>query len=283
MIKLNLAEIKKLAKKIRLSIIETGFGAGKNASHFGGALSAVEVLACLYGGIMDVDPKNPDKEPRDIFIMSKAHAVLVLYSALAYTEFFPIEDLRTFEQDESDLSGHPVMNIRRGIEFSGGSLGMGLSQGVGVALGFRKKKIDNRVFVLLGDGECDEGSNWEAAMSAAHFKLDNLIVIVDKNTVQADGTTDEVMNLGDLAQKFSAFGFETRDVDGHNVTNICESISEFFVHRDGKPKALIAHTVKGKGISFMENRHEFHHTTLTQQQYNMALLELRKAADEIDL
>lgn len=277
--KSDLAHIESLAKKMRISAVETGYGAGKNAAHFGGALSAIEILACLYGGIMDVDPKNPDKKPRDIIIMSKAHAVLALYTALAYTGFFPIEDLKTFENDESDLSGHPVMNIQRGIEFSGGSLGMGFSQGVGVALGYRKQKIDNRVFVILGDGECDEGSNWEAAMSAAHFNLGNLIVIVDKNTVQGDGKTDEIMNLGDLARKFSAFGFETREVDGHNISALYESLSALCTSREEKPKALIAHTVKGKGVSFMENNHIWHHNVMTPQQYEQAMQELGRAVN----
>ena len=277
--KINLTHIENLSKQMRLSVIETGYGAGKNAAHFGGALSAVEILACLYGGIMDVDPKNPSKEPRDIFIMSKAHAVLALYTALAYTGFFPVEELKTFEVNESELAGHPTMNVNRGIEFSGGSLGMGLSQGVGVALGYRKKKIDNRVFVMLGDGECDEGSNWEAAMSAAHFNLDNLIVIVDKNTVQGDGTTDEIMKLGDLAQKFSAFGFETREVDGHNISALYENISALIDNYNGKPKALIAHTIKGKGVSFMENNHVWHHNIMTPKQYEQAMQELGKAAN----
>lgn len=277
--KINLTHIENLSKQMRLSVIETGYGAGKNAAHFGGALSAVEILACLYGGIMDVDPKNPSKEPRDIFIMSKAHAVLALYTALAYTGFFPVEELKTFEVNESELAGHPTMNVNRGIEFSGGSLGMGLSQGVGVALGYRKKKIDNRVFVMLGDGELDEGSNWEAAMSAAHFNLDNLIVIVDKNTVQGDGTTDEIMKLGDLAQKFSAFGFETREVDGHNISALYENISALIDNHNGKPKALIAHTIKGKGVSFMENNHVWHHNIMTPQQYEQAIQELGKAAN----
>lgn len=271
---LDLPEIENLAKKVRISIIETGYAAGKNAAHFGGALSAVEILSSLYGGIMEVDSKNPAKFPRDILIVSKAHAVLALYSTLAYTGFFPVEDLKTFEADESELSGHPSMNVERGIEFSGGSLGMGLSQGVGVALAYKKKKIDNRILVLLGDGECDEGSNWEAAMSAAHFKLDNLMVIVDKNTVQADGTTDEVMNLGDLAKKFSAFDFETREVDGHNIPELCKNISELISNRNGKPKALIAHTVKGKGISFMENKAEWHHTAINKSQFEQAMSEL---------
>ncbi len=190
---------------MRLSVIETGYGAGKNGAHFGGALSAIEILACLYGGIMNKD---------DCFI--------ALYTALAHTGHFPLEDLKTFEQNDSELIGHLVMNPARGIEFSGGSLGMGLSQGIGMALGFRRQNLDNHVFVLLGDGECDEGSVWEGVMSAAHFKLDNLIVIVDKNKLQSDGETSSVMDLQDLADKFDSFGFDVYEVDGHDISDLCE-------------------------------------------------------------
>ena len=268
------AEIETLAKKIRRSIIETGYAAGKKSAHFGGSLSAVEILACLYGGLMDVDSENPAKVPRDIFILSKAHASLALYAALAHKKFFPLDDLKTFELNESELTGHPTMNLNRGIELSGGSLGMGLSQAVGIALGYRKKNFSNKIFVLLGDGELDEGSNWEAAMSAAHFKLDNLLVIVDKNSVQADGTTEEIMNLGDLAKKFSAFDFEVREVDGHNISELCKNISELLANQNGLPKVLIAHTVKGKGVSFMENNSDWHHAALNQKQYEQAMQEL---------
>ena len=273
---LNFAEIENLAKKMRISSIETGYRAyctGKNSAHFGGGLSAIEILSCLYGGIMDIDPKNLNK-PHDIFIMSKGHGVLALYTALAHKNFFPLEKLETFETNESDLSGHVTMNPEIGMELSSGSLGMGFSQGVGICLGWRKKNISQKVFVLLGDGELDEGSNWEAAMSAAHFKLDNLLVIVDKNKIQLDGTTDEVMNLGDVAKKFSSFGFEVREVDGHNISEICKNISELLENHDGRPKALIAHTVKGKGVSFMEDKVEWHHGALNQKLYEQAMQEL---------
>ena len=271
---LDLIEIENLAKNMRRSIIETGFIAGKNAAHFGGSLSAVEILACLYGGIMDVDSKNPAKTPRDIFIMSKGHGVLALAVALAHTGFFNVDKLKTFETDESDLSGHIIMNTNIGMEFSSGSLGMGISQAVGVALGYRKKKIDNKIFVLTGDGELDEGSNWEAIMSAAHFKLDNLMVIVDKNLIQADGTTDKIMNLGDLEKKFLSFGFDVRNIDGHDISAICKNISELLANKNNLPKVLIANTIKGKGISFMENTVDWHHTALNQKLYEQALQEL---------
>lgn len=270
---MDIEQIEQLAKKMRISAIETGFKAGKNAAHFGGGLSAIEILACLYGGIMDINPQNLDK-PHDIFIMSKGHGVLALYTALAHKNFFPLEKLETFDTDESDLCGHPAINPKLGIEFSSGSLGMGFSQGIGICLGWRKKNISQRVFVMVGDGELDEGSNWEAAMSAAHFKIDNLLVIVDKNKIQLDGTTDEVMNLGNVAEKFSSFAFEVREVDGHNIPEICKNISELMENHDGRPKALIAHTVKGKGISFMENKVEWHHGALNQKLYEQAMNEL---------
>ena len=271
---LDLIEIENLAKNMRRSIIETGFIAGRNSAHFGGSLSAVEILACLYGGIMDIDSKNPTKIPRDIFIMSKGHGVLSLAVALAHTGFFDVEKLKTFELDESDLSGHIIMNTNIGMEFSSGSLGMGISQAVGVALGYRKKKIDNKVFVLIGDGELDEGSNWEAAMSAAHFKLDNLLTIVDKNNFQLDDSTDKIMNLGDLQKKFLSFGFDVRECDGHDISAICKNITEMLDNKNGLPKVLIANTTKGKGISFMENKAEWHHGELNQKLYEQAIQEL---------
>ena len=166
------------------------------------------------------------------------------------------------------------MNIKRGIEFSGGSLGMGLSQGVGIALAYRRKGIGNRVFVLLGDGECDEGSVWEAIMSATHFKLDNLIVIVDKNQLQSDGNTHDIMDLGNLSSKFCAFGFDTYEVDGHDVIELCDALSVAINKKDSRPKAIIAGTIKGKGISFMENDPEWHHKALNERQYEIAISEL---------
>ncbi len=271
---LDLIEIENLAKNMRRSIIETGFIAGRNSAHFGGSLSAVEILACLYGGIMDIDSKNPTKIPRDIFIMSKGHGVLSLAVALAHTGFFDVEKLKTFELDESDLSGHIIMNTNIGMEFSSGSLGIGFSQAVGVALGYRKKKIDNKVFVLIGDGELDEGSNWEAAMSAAHFKLDNLFAVVDKNNFQLDDSTDKVMNLGDLQKKFLSFGFDVRECDGHDISAICKNITEMLDSKNNLPKVLIANTTKGKGISFMENKAEWHHGELNQKLYDQAIQEL---------
>lgn len=263
-----------MAKDMRKSAIEMGHLAGRKGAHFGGALSCIEILACLYGGIMDISTENVGKEPRDVFIASKAHCVLALYAALAYKGLFPKEELATFEGDGSYLSGHPVIKENWGIEISGGSLGMGLSQGIGVALGYRRKGYDQHVFVLLGDGECDEGSIWEGIMASAHYKLDNLIVIVDRNQFQYDGCTEDVMGLTNLAAKFDSFGFETYETDGHNIYKLYDVLSMAVAAKNGKPKAIIASTVKGKGVSFMEGRVEWHHGILTDELYQKAVAEL---------
>ena len=267
-------KLSNLAADMRKSAIEMGHSAGRKGAHFGGALSCIEILACLYSGIMDISPEKAGREPRDIFIASKAHCVLALYTALAHRGFFPREELATFEGDGSYLSGHPVMKEEWGIEISGGSLGMGLSQGIGVALGYRRKGYDQHIFVLLGDGECDEGSVWEGIMSAAHYKLDNLVVIVDKNQLQYDGSTEAVMGLTNLAAKFESFGFETYEVEGHNIDELYEVLSKAVASKNGKPKAVIANTVKGKGISFMEGHAEWHHGVLTDELYQKAVAEL---------
>ncbi len=270
----TLDEIRSLAEKIRISIVKTGYEAGKKGAHFGGALSCVEILACLYGGLMDFDAKNPTREERDVLLLSKGHASLALYAALAHVGYFPLEDLKSFEQDGSELPGHPVMNLKRGIELSSGSLGMGLGVGIGMALGYRRNGFDKHVFVLMGDGECDEGSVWEGAMSAAAFHLDSLVVIVDRNEIQCDGTTKDVMDLMDLGEKFSGFGFEVYETDGHNIADLYDVISKVMKSRNGKPKVIIANTIKGKGLSFMENQPAWHHGVLTEKQYPEAMREL---------
>ena len=228
---------------------------------------------------MDIDVKNPCREDRDVFLLSKGHGSLAFYVALAYAGYFPLEDLKNFEQDGTDLPGHPVMYMERGIELSSGSLGMGIGVGIGMALGFRRKGIDKHVFVLMGDGECDEGSVWEGAMSAAAFKLDSLIAIVDKNGIQCDGATKEVMDSADLASKFESFGFDVQEVDGHDIPALLEAFRRAMSARNGKPKAIVADTVKGKGISFMENQAEWHHGVLNEAQYKEAMQELGREVE----
>lgn len=264
----------KMAAWMRKQIIEMAYHAGKNGAHLGSALSCVEILSCLYGQVMDVNPENIMTPAHDIFIPSKAHCVLSYYAALAYCSFFSPDDLLTFEDNLGFLPGHPVRCEEKGIEFSGGSLGMGLSQGVGMALGIRKKHLSQKVFVLLGDGECDEGSNWEAAQAASHFQLNNLIVIVDANRLQYDGYTSDIMNLLDLRQKFESFGFYAVDADGHNTDEFLAAFDTCFKNCADRPVAIIAQTTKGKGISFMENQKQWHHAVLSQKDYEIALNEL---------
>jgi transketolase len=268
------AGLTEMASTMRLKALEMAVNAGPNGAHLGPAFSSIEILACLYGGIMRTAPQGVDPQLRDVFIPSKGHCVLSYYTALAYSGHFPVEKLDVFEVDGSELPGHPVMNPDMGIEFSGGSLGMGASQGVGLALAFKRRGREGTIFVLLGDGECDEGAVWEAAMSAAHFRLDNLVLIVDQNGLQYDGATDDIMGLKGLAGKFSSFGFDTFGVDGHSIEALHDTFVKATGLRSGKPVAIIADTVKGKGVSFMEHSKEWHHSRLTQERYEQAVAEL---------
>lgn len=270
----KILNIRTMSLWMRRKALQMAYNAGDKGAHLGAGLSSVEILACLYGGATNISAKGINEEARDVFIPSKAHCVLSFYTALAYSDFFPMEDLDQFEHNGSELPGHPIMNTTRGIEFSGGSLGMGLSQGVGVALANKRKQYNNKVYVLLGDGECNEGAIWEAAMSAAHFKLDNLIVIVDYNKLQYDGTIEEVMGLYSLKNKFMSFGFESREIDGHNIEELCNTLQELQQNLNDKPKVIIAHTIKGKGVSFMENKKEWHHAVLSKEQYDIAVKEV---------
>ena len=258
-------------REMRIEILKMGFGAKSLGGHFGGSLSVVEILAALYGGVMTFDPANPGDERRDRFIFSKGHGVMAQYAALKQLGLLTEDQLLSYKKTDSVVSAHPAMNPEMGIEFSSGSLGQGLSQGVGVALALRLKGNDSsRVFVLLGDGECDEGSIWEAAMSAASYRLGNLVAIVDKNGLQYDGGTEEVLAIDDLPAKWRAFGWESADVDGHDVAALVAALGA----KSGRPLAVIAHTVKGKGVSFMENAAQWHHAILTQKLYDQAMDEL---------
>lgn len=266
-----------LANRMRLKTLEMAYKAGPNGAHLGPALSCTEILACLYGAFMNANGEGRRDGWKDVFIPSKAHCVLSFYTALAFTGHFPEQDLDTFEIDGSDLPGHPIMNPERGIEFSGGSLGMGPAQGIGMALAYRRKGRGGNIFVLLGDGECDEGSIWEAAMSAVHFKLDNLILIIDKNKLQYDGGTEQVMALRSLEDKFGSFGFEAFTVDGHHLGELYAVLTKATGNRDGRPKAIVADTIKGKGVSFMEHKKEWHHSRLSKELYEKAVAELMTA------
>ena len=266
----EIANIKKLTKEIRKSILKMSLVAGASSSHFGGSLSTVELLATLYNSVLKFDVSNPLWEDRDRFILSKGHACLGYYSVLCEKGYFTKEDLNSFEKNGSFLLGHPVINKNKGIEFSNGSLGMGLSLGIGVAIAAKKNKKNYKVFVLIGDGECNEGSVWEASMSASHFKLNNLTAILDKNNLQQTGSNEEIMSTRKLGDKWRSFNWDVIEIDGHNI----EQILSAFNYVSEKPKLILANTTKGKGFGFSENNNDWHHKIMTKKQYDDALKEL---------
>ncbi|WP_052181131.1 transketolase [Alistipes sp. ZOR0009] len=270
---MNTEELKLLSYNLRKKSLEVAYGAGRNGAHLGGGLSTIEIFAVLFGSIMKYDSKNPLSEERDRLVISKGHCVLAYYSALNLFGFLSDEELALFENNGAFLHGHATRSLERGIEFSGGSLGMGLPFAVGVALALKRKGSPNKVYCLVGDGECDEGSIWEALMSASHFGLNNLVVIVDKNGLQYDGKTSDVMSADSLSAKFQSFGFEVSDVDGHSTKKLVNAFCSF--SNTTQPKAVIANTVKGKGVSFMENVKEWHHSVLSEAQYTAALEEIK--------
>ena len=269
----KIIEIQNMAKRMRRKVLDMALTAGASSSHFGGGLSIIDITATLYGQIMNLDPKNPEWIERDRFILSKGHGVLGYYTALSEIGYISEEDLRTFEKDGTYLFGHPVMNRSKGIEFTNGSLGMGLSLGIGVALAGKRKNINYKVYVLMGDGECNEGSVWEAAMAGPHYKLDNLVAIVDKNNLQQTGANSEIMSVGDLVSKWKSFGWQVFEIDGHNVPDIYDTFLS--VKDQNGPVAIVANTVKGKGFSFSENNNFWHHAPLSSSQYEAALEELK--------
>lgn len=266
--------LEKLALKVRIHALSmTSIG---KSSHIAAAFSMADILAVLYGGYLNVDPSNPDKADRDRFILSKGHAGAAVYAVLAETGFFPVEKLQTHYQDGSDLSGHVSHKGIPGVEFSTGSLGHGLGVGCGMALEAKLSGKKHRVVVLLSDGECDEGSNWEAILFAAHHNLDNLIVIIDYNKIQALDKVSETLGLEPFVDKWKSFGWDVREVNGHNHSAIKNSLSEF-AKTEGAPKVLIAHTTKGKGVSFMENSVLWHYRSAQGEEFEAALAELEAA------
>jgi transketolase len=235
-------------------------------------LSIIDITATLYGSIMKFNSKNPEWSERDRFILSKGHGVLGYYTALVEAGFIQKEDLLHFEKTGSYLLGHPVKNRAKGIEFSNGSLGMGLALGIGVALTGKRRKKKFNVFVLMGDGECNEGSVWEAALAAPQFKLDNLFAIVDRNNYQQTGSNADIMSVGDLESKWKSFGWHVKSVNGHNIEELYDAFTA--ERKQNKPVAIIAHTIKGKGFSFSENNNDWHHAPLSKSQYEIAINEL---------
>ncbi len=260
-----------MAKRLRRHVVSMTATAG--SGHPGGSLSAADIITTLYFKVMRHNPKNPQWAHRDRFILSKGHAAPVLYAALAESGYLPVPELSTLRKLDSRLQGHTDRNLTPGVEMSAGSLGMGLSFGIGVALAARLDGRNYRTYVLLSDGECDEGQTWEAALSAAHFKLDNLTAIVDCNRIQLSGWTRDIMNLEPLNQKWQAFGWHTIDIDGHDLNQILAAFDEART-RESTPTAIIAHTVKGKGVSFMENNVKFHGKAPTPEEAEKALKEL---------
>jgi len=258
------------AKSIRMRIIDMAHNAGHTGAHLGGSLSLVEIMSALYCGVMNFDPRNPIAENRDRLILSKGHGGAAQYATLYEIGILSDSDILTFKCDDSVLGTHPAINANIGIEFSSGSLGQGLSLGVGVALALKRRGNEtSRVFVILGDGECNEGQIWEAAMSAAHFRLDNIVAVIDRNSLQNDGKTENIMPLEPFADKWAAFGFDTVSVDGHSVEQLFGALSK----KSDKPLAVIAKTVKGKGVSFAENAVEWHNGVLTDALYKQAVSE----------
>ncbi len=259
------------AKAIRRDIIKMLGEAG--SGHTGGSLSAADIVACLYFWEMQLDPARPEWPGRDRFVLSKGHAAPVLYAALAEKGFFPREHLDTLRKFGSPLQGHPDMTKLAGVEACTGSLGQGISWAVGMALAGRIDKRDYRVYTLLGDGELEEGMVWEAAMAAAHYRLDNLLALVDYNGLQIDGRITEVMSPEPIADKFTAFGWHTLEIDGHDHRQIMEAL-ERARSFGGKPTVIVARTIKGKGCSFMEDRAEWHGTAPNREETERALAEL---------
>ena len=270
----KLNELKKTANNVRLSILEAVYNA--SSGHPGGSLSVADILTYLYFEEMNIDPKNPKDENRDRFVLSKGHTSPALYSVLAERGYFPKEDIKTFRRIDSYLQGHPDMKHIPGVDMSSGSLGQGMSAACGMALSAKISGKDYRVYAALGDGEIQEGQIWEASMFAAHYKLDNLCIVVDNNNLQIDGKITDVMNPNPIDEKFKAFGFEVMVIDGHDFEQI-EAAYQKARATKGKPFAIVAKTVKGKGVSFMENQASWHGTAPNQEQYDMAVKELTAA------
>lgn len=264
-------ELEEKARNIRKGIIDAVYS--NKSGHPGGSLSIADIITVLYFNQMNIDEKNPKWEERDRLVLSKGHCAPALYSALANRGFFDLEDLKTFRNIESNLQGHPDMNKVPGVDMTSGSLGQGLSAANGMAIAGKMDNKDYRVYCILGDGEIEEGQVWEAAMTSSKYKLDNLCVIVDNNNLQIDGKIEEVMSSYPIDEKFKNFGFQVINIDGHNIKEI---IDAFDVAKNvkGKPTCIIAKTVKGKGVSFMENKVEWHGKAPSDEEYKTAMEEL---------
>lgn len=262
------------AKQIRADILKMLYTC--QSGHPGGSLSCVEMLMALYYKVANIDPSNPKMENRDRIVLSKGHACPALYAILADKGYFPREDLWTLRQLNSHLQGHPDMMKTPGVDANTGSLGQGVSIAMGMAIAAKYKKADYKVYAIIGDGEVQEGLVWESAMAAAHYKLDNFVVMLDHNGLQIDGSNDQVMSIGNIMAKFQAFGFECIQVDGHDLDAIVKALQ---APVSGKPKFICCETVKGKGVSFMENNFGWHGKAPSEDQYNAAIKELGVAVN----
>ncbi len=269
---ISVNELKNIATDLRKKAVTMIYEA--QSGHPGGSLSAADFVTACYFKEMNIDPKNPKWEDRDRFVLSKGHVCPIQYAALGTLGYFPLGVLHTLRQEGSMLQGHPDMKKCPGIDISTGSLGQGLACGVGMALCAKVDEKDYRVFVVIGDGEAQEGEIWEAAQTANKYKLDNLIVFVDNNNLQIDGTCDEVMPNIDLGKKFEVFGFEKYEIDGNDMQQIVDVLDKIREAKNGKPKCIFAHTIKGKGVSYMENVCGWHGVAPNKEEYEQAIKEL---------
>ena len=268
----TIRKLNEMAKTLRRDVVEM-VGPGQ-AGHFGGSFSSAELVTALYFSKMHYDPKNPKLADRDRFLLSKGHVAVLKYAAMARAGYFPVEELSTLKKIGSRLQGHPDVKKLPGIEANTGSLGQGLSIALGISLGLKLDNLPSRVYVLIGDGELDEGQIWEGAMAAANFKADNLVAIVDRNLIQATDFTAKRMDSGDIPAKWAAFGWNVIEIDGHDMEAVLAAYDEAETVK-GKPTVIIANTVKGKGLSFAENTAAFHNGTLNEELYAKALEELK--------
>lgn len=268
---MEIRKLQEIAKRARKNILEQVYSA--KSGHPGGALSCIDILTVLYFNQMNINPENPKMEDRDRLVLSKGHSSAALYAILAEKGFFPIEELKGFRKLGSRLQGHPDLNKLPGVDMTTGSLGQGLSAACGIAMASKLKKQSNRVYCIVGDGEIQEGQIWEAAMTASHYNLDNLCLIVDNNNLQIDGKVTDVMSPYPIVEKLESFGFEVFKADGNNIENLIETFENAKLVKE-KPVAIVANTIKGKGISFMEDKVEWHGKAPNDEQYNQAISEL---------
>ena len=275
---MNKLELMKIANEVRKGAVTAVYNA--KSGHPGGSLSAADIYAYLFFEEMNIDPKEPKKADRDRFVLSKGHTAPGYYAALAHRGFFPVEDLTTLRKVGSYLQGHPDMKHIPGVDMSSGSLGQGISAAVGMALSAKLSNEDYRVYTLLGDGEIQEGQVWEAAMCAGFYKVDNLIAFVDNNNLQLDGSLEEVMSPYPIGDKFKAFGWNVIEIDGHDVEQIADAV-ELASVVTGKPTVIVAHTIKGKGVSYMENQAGWHGKAPNDDEYAQAMEDLEKAGEAL--